>query len=222
MTSRAPRGRTATHRAVPALAAAVILLAGCGDNGTGDGTDGATVAPPSATGSGTAAVTPSAAATIPAVQLSPAALLPGQAVPIPAVTPVLTLAGRIGRTNAGTALALDVPTIDDVGLHQVSLYEPWLKKTMSFRGVWLADLLDVAGVRDGAGSVHVTALDDYQVDLTMAEIRASGVFLATQTGDGAPIPVADGGPTRIVFVGGVPSGESADRWIWSLETIEVR
>jgi hypothetical protein len=122
----------------------------------------------------------------------------------------------------GEALHLDVDTIDAVGLRQVSLYEPWVKKTTSFQGVWLADLLKVAGVPPSAAVVHLTALDDYKVDLTMADVAAGGIFLATKTGDGRSIPISDGGPTRIVFVGDVPSGRSADQWIWSLQTLDVQ
>ena len=73
-----------------------------------------------------------------------------------------------------------------------------------------------------AQTVHVTALDDYQVDLSIADVRAGGVLLATRDGEGRAIPLEDGGPTRIVFAANVPAGASADQWIWSLSTIDVR
>jgi len=192
--------------ALGALGAAATLLAGCGDDAT-----------PSGSG-----VAPAASPSIASTPIAAPSLRPGQPVPTPATTPVLTLTGKIGVTNAGEALHLDVATIDAVGLRQVSLYEPWVKKTTSFQGVWLADLLKVAGVPPSAAVVHLTALDDYKVDLTMADVAAGGIFLATKTGDGRPIPISDGGPTRIVFVGDVPSGRSADQWIWSLQTLDVQ
>jgi hypothetical protein len=40
--------------------------------------------------------------------------------------------------------------------------------------------------------------------------------------DGSPIPVAEGGPTRIVFRDGIPAGNNSEQWIWSLSTIEVQ
>jgi hypothetical protein len=193
-------------RGLSVLGAAALLLAGCGDDGTGDD----------------AAVAPTASPSIESTPLGQPSLRPGQPIPTPGTTPVLTLTGKIGVTNAGEALHLDVATIDAVGLRQVSLYEPWVKKTASFQGVWLADLLKVAGVPQSAGVVHLTALDDYKVDLTMADVAAGGILLATKTGDGRPIPISDGGPTRIVFVGDVPSGRSADQWIWSLQTLDVQ
>jgi hypothetical protein len=74
----------------------------------------------------------------------------------------------------------------------------------------------------GATSLHLVALDDYQVDLALADVRDQSVFLATRTGDGTVLPIEDGGPTRIVFADGLTDRFSPDMWIWNIETIEVR
>jgi len=66
------------------------------------------------------------------------------------------------------------------------------------------------------------AADDYQADLTLADVRDQSIFLATRTGDGTALPVEDGGPTRIVFADGLADRFSPDMWIWNIETIEVR
>lgn len=184
------------------LAAGVLLLAltGCG---TG---------PPART-------QPSSPA---ASVISTADLVPGEAVPAPRGAPVLTLSGRIAAHNRGQELALDLATLDRLGVRRVSLYEPWTKQTMQFQGVWLSDLLRMARVDGSATGIHLTALDDYRVDLSMAEIRAGGILVATRSGDGTAIPVDQGGPARIVFVGDVPTGRNADRWIWSLKALDVR
>ncbi|WP_214401725.1 molybdopterin-dependent oxidoreductase [Pseudonocardia lacus] len=203
--ARAPR-RLGHARPAPLLFAAVCLLAlaGCA----------ASAPVPTA---------PAADPVDPApVVLAPAALLPDQPVPEPVEPVVLTLTGRIGTTNDGSALALDPPTLDRLGRVRVTLFEPWVKQTLNFEGVWLDDLLEVARVDPQARSVHITALDDYQIDLAISDVMAGGVLLATRSGGGAPIPIEDGGPTRIVYVGGVPAGASADQWIWSLSTIDVR
>jgi hypothetical protein len=196
-----------TVAALTVAVAGVVAAAGCAG-------DAAEPKPPAS-----ASATPSIVSTA----LVAPRLLPGQPVPTPAKAPVLTLTGRIGQTNGtGRTLTLDVATIEGMGLREVTLYEPWVKRRMSFRGVWLADLLEVAGVDRTAQVVHLSALDDYAVDLRMSEVAAGGIFLATRTGAGAPIPVPDGGPTRIVFVGDVASGRNAARWIWSLETLDIR
>ena len=153
--------------------------------------------------------------------ISAARLTAGQAVPAPTEKPVFTITGKISTTNQNDALVLDRPTIEQLGVQQVGLYEPWVKKDLVFRGVWLQDLLAVAGAAPGATRVHITALDDYAVDLTLADIKAGGIMLATRTADGLAIPIDEGGPTRIVFMKNVKAGANADQWVWSIKSIEV-
>lgn len=196
-------GRTARIR-LAAIAAMLVLAAACGGtdatstDGGGGGDDG----------------------TAPVV-LRAATLRPGQPVPAPAGKPLLTLTGTVSAPNDGGALALDRRTLAQLRQVEVEVYEPWVKKQLRFRGVWLQDLLAVAGATSRA-SIRITALDDYAIELTAADLKAGGVLLATSDGDGADIPVDAGGPTRIVFVGGVRAGANADQWIWSLRSIDIR
>jgi hypothetical protein len=154
--------------------------------------------------------------------VSPATLKPGDAVPLPAGKPVFTMTGKITAENQAGGLAFDLPTVERFALYEVSLYEPWTKQNMSFRGVWLQDLLAAARVEGDATRLHIVALDDYTVDLTMDEVRAGGIMLATRAGDGSALPVDKGGPTRIVFLNGVKAGANADQWIWSIKVIDVQ
>jgi hypothetical protein len=187
------------------LAALLGLVAACGDS---------TTAP-------TAASKPDVA--VPAGKLvSAATLKPGQSVPLPAEKPVLKLSGKISATNQGGELVFDLPTIERLGVEQVGLYEPWVKENLEFRGVWLQHLLAVAGVHADATRVHIVAHDDYTVDLTLADIRAGGIMLATRSADGSAITIDHGGPTRIVFLDGVKAGANADQWIWSIKAINVQ
>jgi hypothetical protein len=136
---------------------------------------------------------------------------------------LLTLTGKIGQRNVDrSALHFDAATLDELGVVKAKVYEPWVKQELEFQGVWMNDLIEAAKPTGGAQSIHITALDNYQVDLSMADIRAGGILAATKRGDGTPIPIEEGGPVRVVFVGGVPSGASADQWIWNLTTIDVR
>lgn len=170
---------------------------------------------------GTAAPAADGTASAAPLVLREATLRPGQPVPAPAGSPLITVTGNVGRANQGDLVALDRRTLARLSQVQLSTYEPWVKKDLSFRGVWLADLLALAGAAPTAG-VRVTALDDYAVDFTAAEIRDGGILLATSDGAGTDIPIQDGGPTRIVFQRGLRAGVNADQWIWSLRSIEVR
>lgn len=153
--------------------------------------------------------------------ISVANLRPGQSIPVPTQKPVLTMTGKISAVNRGGALVFDQRTIEQLGVVQVRLYEPWTKQNLEFRGVWLQDLLAVAGVKGDATRLHIVALDDYAVDLTLADVRVGGIMLATRAGDGSSIPIDKGGPTRIVFMDGVKAGANPDQWVWSVKTIDV-
>lgn len=170
----------------------------------------------------TAGAAPSATpATRTGTIISPATLRFGQRIPLPTEKPVFTMTGKISAPNKGSTLVFDRRTVERVGVHQVRLYEPWTKENLDFRGVWLQDLITVAGVEPGALRLHIVALDDFAVDLTLADIRAGGIMLATRAGDGSMIPIDKGGPTRIVFMDGVKSGANPDRWVWSIKSIDV-
>lgn len=190
-----------TPRRIAALAAALALTA-CGS-------------------STTAKTTPAANATT-ATIVSVATLKAGQAVPPPAGKAVFTVTGKISTTNRGGTLVFDQHTVEQLGMVQVKLYEPWTKQNLEFRGVWLKDVVALAGASAAATKLHVTALDDYAVDLTLADVRAGGIMVATRAGDGSAIPLDQGGPTRVVFLDGVAAGANADQWVWSIKQIDVQ
>jgi hypothetical protein len=136
--------------------------------------------------------------------------------------PLLTITGRIAATNGDGTLSLDQAQLDGLGLLAMNVNDPWAKQRIGLQGVWLRDLVDVARPDSAATSLHVTALDDYQIDLSLADVRGQSIFLATRTGDGAALPVEEGGPTRVVFTDDLASRFSPEMWIWNIETIEVR
>jgi hypothetical protein len=136
--------------------------------------------------------------------------------------PVLTITGRIAATNDEGALRLDRAELDRLGLLAMSVNDPWAKQRVDLQGVWLRDLVDLARPETGTTTLHLSALDDYQVDLDLTDVRDQSILLATRTGDGAELPVESGGPTRVVFADDLAQRYSPDLWIWNIETIEVR
>jgi hypothetical protein len=137
--------------------------------------------------------------------------------------PILKITGKVSATNDGDALALDVPSLEKLGLVTYKARDPWLEKDLEFSGILLTDLLSMAGADADATSLHLTALDDYQVDISIADAKRWPLMLATQT-SGAPMSVEDKGPTRIVYPAdpSIDVLKTKDLWIWQLTTIEVR
>lgn len=157
--------------------------------------------------------------------VEPASISPGSAVPAPNEEVILTLSGDISVKNVGDSLAFDTPTLEKLGLMQYEVTEPFLKKEVSFTGVLMSDLLKFAGVKDSASVVHMVALDDYETDITFADIKRWPIMVAIRA-DGQYIPVDEGGPTRIVFPYDThPEIEPLrydDLWIWSLKSMKVK
>ncbi len=158
-------------------------------------------------------------------RLTDSAFAVGDPIPTPTGEVILTVSGKIGVTNSGDKLLLDMETLEKFGLVQYDLNDPWLKRTVTYTGVLMSDFLKIVQVAPEAESVHFRALDDYQVDITLREIQKWPILLATRA-DGKYMPVAENGPTRIIFpFDQFPEIDQTiyrDLMIWQIATMEVR
>jgi hypothetical protein len=100
-------------------------------------------------------------------------LAAGKRIAAPKGEVVLTMTGDIGAANKGKRLELDLASLESMPRVRLEAAEPFLKRRVMFEGVLLSDLLKVAGVPDSANKVSLTALDDYKVDFTVADVRSS-------------------------------------------------
>jgi hypothetical protein len=159
----------------------------------------------------------------PYARVSAATLAVDAQIPMPDDT-ILTISGASAMNNGGR-LELDVPTIEQLGLVRYREHDPWLETDIDFTGVLVSELLDRIGVPAAATTLRIVALDDYQVDIAIADVRRWPVMLATQS-DGKPMSIVDKGPTRIVFphtaFKDIDTLKYKDLWIWQIKTIEVR
>jgi len=153
-------------------------------------------------------------------EVNPGTLAAGARVSAPKGEVVLTMSGEIGTHNKGKKLALDIASLERMRMVRMETNEPYLKRRVTFEGVLLSDLLAVAGVKESASKVYMTALDDYKVDFTVADVRSSQMLVATKA-DGKRMPIDRAGPIRIVFPDTSTLGRNPDLWIWSLSTIRV-
>lgn len=144
----------------------------------------------------------------------------GDPIPVPNGKVVLRVTG-VESGNAGAhATAMDFRTLEQMPRVKVRVYEPFLKRDMSFSGVRMSDLLAVIGVSPSAGSIYMHALDDYHVTFTRAQLTASGAVLATRAG-AARIAIKDGGPIRIIHTRSGRVADNGDNWIWSVDRMKA-
>jgi hypothetical protein len=142
-------------------------------------------------------------------------------VPKPTGKPVLKMLGLVTNRNAGASVTFDQKTLDAMASTSATIYEPFVKRDIRFTGIPMSGLLARAGISQSASKVQIHALDDYQVEFKVSDLMTPGVLLATKA-DGAAIPIAKGGPIRLVFPPESAAGKNKDVWIWSIDTITVR
>jgi len=186
-------------RLVAVVAIGIVVLAGCQRDEQG----------------------PQAPAATPSTQeISPGTLGAGARLSEPKGEVVLTMSGEIGTRNQGKKLALDIASLERMRMVRMQTTEPFLKRKVTFEGVLLSDLLAVAGVTGSVSKVNMTALDDYKVDFTVADVRSSQMLLATKA-DGKRMKVDRAGPIRIVFPDSSSLGRNPDLWIWSVAAMRL-
>ena len=140
--------------------------------------------------------------------------------PAPVADAVLRITGVTRGNVSARTTKVDLATLNAVAHESVTVHEPFLKHDVTFTGVRMSELLRRAGVKGSARTLHMHALDDYQVDLPIAEFAADGL-LATRA-DGKPIPIAKGGPIRLIFTASSAIAANTDNWIWSLDSVQAR
>ncbi|MPZ14443.1 MAG: molybdopterin-dependent oxidoreductase [Chloroflexi bacterium] len=86
-----------------------------------------------------------------------------------------------------------------------------------WRGVWLADLLRQAGVRDGAVDVVFHAADDYTDTIPLAKALQPGTMVAYEM-NGEILPTIHGFPARLL----IPDiyGMKNVKWVTKIEVID--
>lgn len=155
-----------------------------------------------------------------AAPVAPARVVPARPLPAPSGAAVLRITGvATGNVGAHTT-KVDFASLDAIANERVTVREPFLKHDVTFTGVRMSELLRRAGVRGSARTLHMHALDDYQVDLPLAELTTNGL-LATRA-DGKPIAIAKGGPIRLIFIADSTVAANTDNWIWSIDSMQVR
>lgn len=155
--------------------------------------------------------------------VSAGTITPGDKVPAPEGEVILTITGQISETNVDDVLVFDMETLESVGLVKYEVSDPWLQETVSYTGVLLSDLLEVAGAADSASEVNALALDGYAAPIPFSELEKWPVLLATQAA-GSYMSLANNGPTRIIFPYDLIDDitDARNMSVWNMEILEVR
>lgn len=110
----------------------------------------------------------------------------------------------------------DIATLELLEQFDLTIVDPFLDKEHTYTGPLWRDVLRASGVDVDAGrSVELVALDDYVAEIPTDAETLRGALLA-HLDDGAPIPIEDGGPIRLVYPLDSAAADNDNNWIWSI------
>ena len=146
----------------------------------------------------------------------------GQTLGAPAGIPVLTLRGKVQRTNQADSAVFDMAMLESVAQHSFTTKTPWFKQPRKFTGPLLRDLLALVGAH--GNTLRVAALNDYRIDVPTDDARRFDVTLARLIDD-RPITVREKGPLFMIYpFDSDPTLRNAvyySRSVWQLKSIDV-
>jgi hypothetical protein len=135
----------------------------------------------------------------------------------------LTISGGIANTNAEGVAEFDLNMLENIGLSEFTTATAWFEDEVYFEGVLARELFAV--VMAEGKVVHARALNGYHVEIPVDDFRAYDVLLALKM-NGSYMKIRDKGPIWLVYPQSahdeLDRTEIHSRWIWQLESIEVR
>jgi hypothetical protein len=135
---------------------------------------------------------------------------------------VLTLSGKIRRTNRAATAVFDMAMLAALPQHHITTRTPWYAQPRKFTGPLLRDVLAMAGAQ--AQTMRVTALNDYRIDIPFDDVQRHDVVLARLLDD-MPMTVREKGPLFMIYpFDSLPMLRNAryySRSVWQLISIEL-
>lgn len=136
---------------------------------------------------------------------------------------VLTVTGKIANTNAPGAARFDAAMLEALGVRTTRTKTPWHEGVVTFEGPLGRALLDKVGAT--GSTMAIVALNDYAVDVPIADFRDNDVILAMKR-DGKVMDVRDRGPIFVIY----PFDRNPELWTekyfnrsaWQVKSIEVK
>ena len=143
--------------------------------------------------------------------------------PAPKGEIILSVTGKITRTNAPGRADFDRDMLNALGRAELRTTHSWADTATHFEGVRAAALLDAVGAQ--GTRIRAEAINHYAIELNVAELRRYPVLLALSA-DGTELRRRDRGPIWIVY----PRDDYPElrpekqnyKWIWQLRSLDIQ
>lgn len=140
----------------------------------------------------------------------------------PAGSIVLTIAGKVQRTNRDGRAAFDMAMLEALPQRSFSTKTPWYAQPRKFTGPLLRDVFNFVGAQ--AQTIRAIALNDYRIDIPFEDVTRFDVVLARLLDD-LPMTVREKGPLFMIYpFDSTPILRNAlyySRSVWQLKAIEL-
>jgi hypothetical protein len=143
--------------------------------------------------------------------------------PLPAPTGkvILTISGKITRTNASGKARLDRAMLESLGKASLTTTTSFTDGKKVFEGVPLRAVLERVGATGTL--IKATALNDFETDMSTEDLRYEP--LPAMTMDGALMTARDKGPIWIVYpkdnYAALQNPNQDRKWVWQLERLDI-
>ncbi|WP_323786401.1 hypothetical protein [Thalassovita sp.] len=133
----------------------------------------------------------------------------------------ISIAGALTE-RVGTSVT--VREIEEAGLHDFTLFNPYDQREDKYTGVLFSDLVAKFGA-ENVQSITLTAIDDYIIEFSREEWNDLQIVLSTRV-NGEYIGFDKKGPMRVVFPDYDATKpeyqETLPKWIWMITRIEFK
>ena len=153
------------------------------------------------------------------------AAVPALAQPLakPADRAFLEVTGKVKVTNDGDKAVFDLALLESIGKVKIKTSTAWTEGTPEFEGVNLKTLFDRLGA--SGETVTAVALNDYKVEIPMADCQRYPVILAYRM-NGELLRVREKGPLWIIYpqdeFPALKNKETQAKWVWQVKELRVR
>jgi len=141
--------------------------------------------------------------------------------PLPKGPILLSVSGKIERTNVGNEAQFDRDMLEALGQASITTASILSKKKQLFEGVFLRAILERVGA--SGTSMSASALNSYKIDIPLEDLKYDPIVAMRV--DGQVLKLRDKGPLWIVYprdaYGALQTQAYDSRWIWQLNKLRV-
>jgi len=149
-----------------------------------------------------------------------ATLLVGCGTPAPVGEALITVSGKIGKTNSGDNYVLDQAAFDAKSV-ELTYNDPWMGDGLKYKGILLKDLITLVKPKSDVTTVSLIATDGKAFDIALADAKQYNIILARWV-DGALLTEANGGPVKVAYSDDAKATYPDTQWAWWVVEVKFK